>query len=140
MDKDWTYFVQNKGQSEVKISKDTQVKIDVNNNGSFDVLINPNEFIWHQCLIGQKEDCKILIFAKSVETVRDIMKLDDDTNSETILRLQLKGVVKNEPIEPKRHVGKYIDKVGKSVMPIKHEGTTKEEIKVNGSNPTKDIW
>ena len=39
MNKNWTFFVQNKGQSEVTIQEDIRIRIELENNESVNILI-----------------------------------------------------------------------------------------------------
>ena len=69
------------------------------------------------------------------ENFKDITK-SEDFNSETEIKIQLKGIVKKDDIvEPKKDVEKYINKVGKAVMPISKPEETKEEISVKKTPP-----
>ena len=72
LNKEWTFFVQNKGQSEVTIQENIKIKIELENNESTDILIQPNDNNWHQCLIGLKEDAKIMLLADDPEILDDI--------------------------------------------------------------------
>ena len=72
LNKEWTFFVQNKGQSEVTIQENIKIKIELENNESTDILIQPNDKNWHQCLIGLKEDAKIMLLADGPEILDDI--------------------------------------------------------------------
>ena len=72
LNKEWTFFVQNKGQSEVTIQENIKIKIELENNKSTNILIQPKDNNWHQCLIGLKEDAKIILLADDPEILDDI--------------------------------------------------------------------
>ena len=72
LNKEWTFFVQNKGQSEVTIQENAKIKIELENNESTDILIQPNVNNWHQCLIGLKEDAKIMLLTDNPKILDDI--------------------------------------------------------------------
>ena len=72
LNKNCTFFVQNKGQSEVTIQENIKIKIELENNESTDILIQPNEENWHQCLVGLKEDAKIMLLVDDPDILKDI--------------------------------------------------------------------
>ena len=136
MSKSWTFFIQNKGQSEVILNQNMTIQIKVENNSEIlGIQINSKDISWHQCLVGLKDDSKMILVSSNFENVKDIIK-NEDFNPDTGIRIHLKGIVKsNHIIEPKKDVEKYISKVGKAVMPISKPEKTKDDLLTNENPP-----
>ena len=127
MSKSWTFFIQNKGQSEVILNQNMTIQIKVENNSEMlDIQMNSKDVPWHHCLVGLKDDSKMVLVSTNFENVKDIIK-NEDFNPETGISIQLKGIkISNHTAEPKKDVEKYISKVGKAVMPISKPEETKD--------------
>ena len=74
-----------------------------------------------------------MILANDTELFKDIIPESEDSDSETrLLKLQLKGAVKEDKMDaPKKDVGKYINKVGRSVMPSRKAEDIKDKTEQN---------
>ena len=131
--KNCTSFLQNKGKSEVTLNADSNVQIKVENSKNMTILLQPNKIEWHQILVGLKEDAEIMLFCKNSETFKDILQ-SEDSEAKT-LKLQLKGIVNEEQVpEPKKDMEKYINKVGRAVIPTQQENTKDQSDAMESKN------